>query len=554
MVRIGEGGAAYQLPGWDYSSEIAVTTPAAVRAMLRSFLAVAGTPARTSSSAPGAWASARSATCTPAVPPTSEVLGRPRRRRTSSCPPSTPSATSTATCRSTTRCSTGDQRRIVEFQSRREFEGFGALPNDLGVLHQLALHRFLAANPHIEGVWTWAQGGGPLLAGPRTLHLRAGFWQLYDLNSYVTGAARVGPGPRPRARRPPTGRAARSPTTRPPWRRICQAMALSRRGGDHGALHRTVRGQHGAGARARAAADDVDLRVGHRHRRQRRARHDLRGEPRPDRRGRRARAPARSATRRGCGTWWRPRTRRRGGTRCCASGSSDTLDYQVDLFGTLARVPDHRPAARAVARHRLDGGRRRVARGGGRVRDGPRRARPPLRRTTWTCRRTTSPPRTSGSSGPTRDAPMAWLAADPARGSGARPVVGRGRGGRRTPLRALWTGATRPWRLGRPRRRAVPAGPRARVGGARRWRWWRAGRSSPRSPRRRTWWRCWARGCCSRWPLRLLGARRPLPAVRRDRRARAAADRAAAGGARRCAGRATTGSGSGPSRPPARCT
>ena len=26
----------------------------------------------------------------------------------------------------------GDQRRIVELQSRREFEGFGALPNDLG--------------------------------------------------------------------------------------------------------------------------------------------------------------------------------------------------------------------------------------------------------------------------------------------------------------------------------------------------------------------------------------------------------------------------------------
>jgi hypothetical protein len=36
-------------------------------------------------------------------------------------------------------------------------------------------------------VWTWAQGGGPLLAGPRTLALRAGFWQLFDLNTYVTG-------------------------------------------------------------------------------------------------------------------------------------------------------------------------------------------------------------------------------------------------------------------------------------------------------------------------------------------------------------------------------
>ena len=34
---------------------------------------------------------------------------------------------------------TGEQRRIVEFQSRREFESFGAIPNDLGDLYQQAL-------------------------------------------------------------------------------------------------------------------------------------------------------------------------------------------------------------------------------------------------------------------------------------------------------------------------------------------------------------------------------------------------------------------------------
>ncbi|GMA23915.1 hypothetical protein GCM10025864_16740 [Luteimicrobium album] len=63
----------------------------------------------------------------------------------------------------------GDQRRIVELQARREFEGQGALPDDLGALDQAALQRFLAANPNVEGIWDWAQTGGPLYAGPRDL-------------------------------------------------------------------------------------------------------------------------------------------------------------------------------------------------------------------------------------------------------------------------------------------------------------------------------------------------------------------------------------------------
>ncbi|NED52538.1 hypothetical protein G3I24_16755, partial [Micromonospora aurantiaca] len=81
---------------------------------------------------------------------------------------------------------TGEQKRIVEFQSRREFEGFGALPNDLGGLHQEALRTFLAKNPHVVGLWNWTQDGGPLRAGPMTLYLRTGFWQMWDLNVYLT--------------------------------------------------------------------------------------------------------------------------------------------------------------------------------------------------------------------------------------------------------------------------------------------------------------------------------------------------------------------------------
>ncbi|MCT2581526.1 hypothetical protein [Actinophytocola gossypii] len=186
MVRIGEGGAAYRLPGWDYTSEIAVTTPAAVRAMLRAFLDVAHDADReiifrtwsVGIGAVGDLHTSRAAY--------EEVLGGLRDDRlVVSTKYSLGDFYSHLPLNDTLLV--GEHRRIVEFQSRREFEGLGALPNDLGVLHQLALRRFLAGNPRVEGVWTWAQGGGPLLAGPRTLTPRLGFWQLYDLNTYVTG-------------------------------------------------------------------------------------------------------------------------------------------------------------------------------------------------------------------------------------------------------------------------------------------------------------------------------------------------------------------------------
>jgi hypothetical protein len=186
MVRIGEGGDIYKFPGWDYTSEIAVKTPAAVRAMLRALLAVAGEGERdiifrTWSIGVGAvgdlHVDARSY---------DEVLGGIDDPHL---------IVSTKYCLGdyyshlpfNHTLETGAQRRIVELQARREFEVFGALPNDLGALHGAALRRFLAANPRVEGVWTWTQGGGPLRAGPRTLYLREGFWQLYDLNVYSAG-------------------------------------------------------------------------------------------------------------------------------------------------------------------------------------------------------------------------------------------------------------------------------------------------------------------------------------------------------------------------------
>ncbi|WP_033430828.1 hypothetical protein [Saccharothrix syringae] len=185
MIRVGEGGAAYGFAGWDYSSEVAVTTPAAVRAMLRAFLATAAEHDRevifrtwsVGIGAVGDLHTSREAY--------EQVLGGLRDDRLVVSTKYTLGDFYSHLPLNDTLL-VGEHRRIVEFQSRREFEGLGALPDDLGELHRQALRAFLA-NPRVEGVWTWRQGGGPLLAGPRVLDLRTGFWQLYDLNSYVTG-------------------------------------------------------------------------------------------------------------------------------------------------------------------------------------------------------------------------------------------------------------------------------------------------------------------------------------------------------------------------------
>lgn len=184
MIRIGEGGQIYQLSGWDYWSQIAVTTPTGVEAMLDAFTTVAERQDReiifrTWSVGVGAVGDLHT---NPAsyeevledvhsdalIVSTKHVAGD-----FYSFLPLNPTL------------EVGDHRRIVEMQSRREFEGFGALPNDLAPAYSAALDRLIDANPNIEGVWSWSQEGGPIHAGPRTLYLREGFWQLWDLNSYA---------------------------------------------------------------------------------------------------------------------------------------------------------------------------------------------------------------------------------------------------------------------------------------------------------------------------------------------------------------------------------
>ncbi|MBO4205892.1 hypothetical protein GSF22_07715 [Micromonospora echinofusca] len=186
MVRIGEGGEVYAADGWDYSSKLAVTTAASVRAMLRALLDTAGAAGREVIFR--TWTVGVGAVGDLHTNPQSyaQVLGDFDDPHLIVSTKYTLGDFYSHLPLNTTLL-TGTHRRIVEFQARREFEGFGALPNDLGPLHRRALREFLAANPKIEGVWNWTQDGGPLRAGPMSLHLRAGFWQLYELNTYVTG-------------------------------------------------------------------------------------------------------------------------------------------------------------------------------------------------------------------------------------------------------------------------------------------------------------------------------------------------------------------------------
>ncbi|BCL12395.1 hypothetical protein GCM10017556_01340 [Micromonospora sagamiensis] len=185
MVRVGEGGEVYAADGWDYSSKLAVTTDASVRTMLRALLDTAGAAGR--EVVFRTWTVGVGAVGDLHTNPESyeKVLGGfDDPHLIVSTKYTLGDFYSHLPLNTTLR--SGGHRRIVEFQARREFEGFGSLPNDLGPLHRQALREFLAANPRVEGVWNWTQDGGPLRAGPMSLHLRAGFWQLYDLNTYAT--------------------------------------------------------------------------------------------------------------------------------------------------------------------------------------------------------------------------------------------------------------------------------------------------------------------------------------------------------------------------------
>jgi hypothetical protein len=187
LIRIGEAGPVYDVGGWDYYSALEVTSVDAVRRMLEAFSGQAEASDRevifrTWSVGVGAVGDMHTNSASYEA-----VLG---------------GLDSPALIVSTKytlgdfytwlplndTLEQGSQRRIVEFQSRREFENFGAFPNDLGAEYQWALQQLLAANDRLEGVWVWTQDGGPWRAGPMTLYLKAGFWQLYELNTQLAAS------------------------------------------------------------------------------------------------------------------------------------------------------------------------------------------------------------------------------------------------------------------------------------------------------------------------------------------------------------------------------
>ncbi|WP_336921852.1 hypothetical protein [Aquipuribacter sp. SD81] len=189
MVRVGEAGAVYNLDGWDYYSALEVTTDTQVRTMLRTLTGAAAphgaevvlrtwtvgvgevgdlhTSPRTYERVLGTGAGAVEG-LDDLVVSTKFVAGD-----FDSWLPLNPTLL------------VGDQPRVVEVQARREFEAFSAFPNDVTGDHAAALQQVAAANPALDGVWVWTQGGGPPRAGPMSLYLTTGFWQTYDLHVWT---------------------------------------------------------------------------------------------------------------------------------------------------------------------------------------------------------------------------------------------------------------------------------------------------------------------------------------------------------------------------------
>jgi len=186
IIRIGEAGTVYNKPGWDYTSELLVRTPEAVNLMLAAFLRAAEKYDRT----------IVFRTWSVGVGAIGDMHTRPDTYRRILGNISSPNlVVSTKYCRgdfyswleTNPTLMTGTHRRIIEFQAKREFEGFGALPNYVAPLHQSALVDIITGNPAVEGAWVWTQYGGPLRAGPQIIYPFFGFNVINDANVFALG-------------------------------------------------------------------------------------------------------------------------------------------------------------------------------------------------------------------------------------------------------------------------------------------------------------------------------------------------------------------------------
>jgi hypothetical protein len=192
IIRIGEAGSIYNKPGWDYTSELCVKTEKAVQLMLGAFLEAAEKYNRTIIFRTWSVGVGKIGDMHTNPVTYQRVLG---------------GIESDHLVVSTKYCSgdfyswlpfnptlyQGEQRRIVELQAKREYEGFGAIPNFVGPLHQSALQSILEKNPRLEGVWVWTQYGGPLRAGPLIIYPFYGFNVINDVNVYVASRLMMDP-------------------------------------------------------------------------------------------------------------------------------------------------------------------------------------------------------------------------------------------------------------------------------------------------------------------------------------------------------------------------
>ncbi len=186
MIRIGEAGTVYNLEGWDYYSALEVTTVESVRTMLTQFTGAAAEAGKTlffRTWSVGVGDVGDMHTNPQTYDKVLEGMDQPNLVVVTKYTmgdyyawlPHNPTLTH------------GEQARVVEFQARREFDAFSSIPNHLSTHQQQALQEFSAANPQIQGIWVWTQYGGPLRAGPMSLYLKTGFWQLFDADVYATG-------------------------------------------------------------------------------------------------------------------------------------------------------------------------------------------------------------------------------------------------------------------------------------------------------------------------------------------------------------------------------
>lgn len=185
VVRIGEAGALFNVSGIEYRSEMALHEPGHVRTMLRALLPVFERHERTLvfrswsvgvgglgdlHNAPDSYRAALAGITSPAL----VVSTKYTQGDYFGFLPLNPTLFE------------GEQQRIVEFQARREFEGFGAFANDLAPLHRTALQQLRMHTPHLVGISLWTQEGGPLRAGPMSLYPLSGYWRWIDANVHAT--------------------------------------------------------------------------------------------------------------------------------------------------------------------------------------------------------------------------------------------------------------------------------------------------------------------------------------------------------------------------------